>query len=120
MAQRSCIKRIQERDSPSALPLVLCVSQILWGASSTASDTLAPGEEALLQITGLELTDGWYRIKSNIDAGLKRACERGKIVLGAKLAVVGAKLEGGGKDGMDVLEALGRSSVRFFKGGIGL
>ncbi|GAA5950155.1 hypothetical protein JCM21900_004612 [Sporobolomyces salmonicolor] len=107
LAHRSAIKRIQEQDSPASLPMVLCVSQIRWDDSSEEfGETDTP-----LTIVGLELTDGWYRIRTNVDATLKSACERGKIVLGAKIAVMGAKLENSRGEGIDVLQALSRSSL---------
>lgn len=90
-AQRSCIKRIQEQDSPSTLPMILTVSQVRW-EDPTYSENLKPGEEALWVIVGLELTDGWYRIRANIDATLKSAIERGKLSVGTKLAISGARV----------------------------
>ncbi|GAA5824317.1 hypothetical protein JCM10212_005834 [Sporobolomyces blumeae] len=104
-AQRSSIKRIQERDSPASLPLVLCVSQIRWGDPPEDIDAA----DVPLTIVGLELTDGWYRIRTNVDGTLRSACERGKIVVGTKLAIAGAKLESSTSEGIDVLDALGRS-----------
>ncbi|KAK4700401.1 breast cancer 2 susceptibility protein, partial [Phenoliferia sp. Uapishka_3] len=89
-AQRSCVKRIQEQDSSAGHPMVLCVSQIRWGDASDAS--AGPEVDVPLSIIGLELTDGWYRIRSNVDATLRDACQRGKIVVGSKLSLVGAKL----------------------------
>ena len=86
-AQRSCVKRIQEQDSSAGHPMVLCVTQIRWGNASGLSDDP-------LVIIGLELTDGWYRIRANVDATLHSACERGKIVVGSKLAISGAKVGG--------------------------
>lgn len=85
-AERSAIKRIQERDSPAWLPMVLCVSQIRWDDPPDDADT------GTLVIVGLELTDGWYRIRSNVDQTLKRACERGKLVVGSKIAISGARV----------------------------
>ncbi|KAL8286420.1 hypothetical protein RQP46_004437 [Phenoliferia psychrophenolica] len=105
-AQRSPIKRIQEQDSSAGHPMVLCVSQIRWGEASETAD-------APLVIVGLELTDGWYRIRSNVDPTLRSACERGKIVVGCKLAISGAKIESS-RDGTDVLDALTRSSLTIF------
>lgn len=92
LAQRSCIKRIQEHDSPATLPMVLCVSQIRWDEVLDDSAPAPPPGEAPLAIVGLELTDGWYRIRTNVDATLKSACERGKIVVGSKIAMMGAKV----------------------------
>lgn len=71
--------------------MVLCVSQIRWEETTNELEN----DEALdsaLTIVGLELTDGWYRIRANVDRTLKSACERGKIVLGCKLAISGAKV----------------------------
>jgi breast cancer 2 susceptibility protein len=83
------VKRIQEQDSSSTLPLVLVVSQVRWG---DPNETEEQSESAELSIIGLELTDGWYRIRANIDLTLKSACERGKIVVGTKLAITGARV----------------------------
>ncbi|BGP01374.1 Rad51-associated protein Brh2 [Rhodotorula toruloides ATCC 204091] len=106
-AERSAIKRIQEQDSPASLPMVLCVSQIRWDEPSDGSGA----DPDTLVIVGLELTDGWYRIRTNVDRTLKSACERGKIVVGSKIAVMGAKLDCSKDEGSDVLQALGRSTL---------
>lgn len=71
--------------------MVLCVSQIRWDDPPDV-DTLKEGEEPVIVIVGLELTDGWYRIRANVDGTLKSACERGKIVVGSKLAISGARV----------------------------
>lgn len=68
--------------------MVLCVSQIRWDEPSDDSGA----DPDTLVIVGLELTDGWYRIRTNVDRTLKSACERGKIVVGSKIAVMGAKV----------------------------
>ncbi|GJN87357.1 hypothetical protein Rhopal_000306-T1 [Rhodotorula paludigena] len=88
-AERSAIKRIQEQDSPASLPLVLCVSQIRW---DDTPDDEAAVDGGLQVIVGLELTDGWYRIRTNVDKTLQSACQRGKLVIGSKVAIMGAKL----------------------------
>ncbi|GAA5833550.1 hypothetical protein JCM5353_007958, partial [Sporobolomyces roseus] len=106
-AQRSAIKRIQERDSAAAIPLILCVSQLLWEDPPEDID----GVDAPQIIAGIELTDGWYRIQAKVDKTLQSACERGKLIVGSKLAISGARLEGTKGDGVDVLEALGRSKL---------
>jgi len=87
-AQRSAIKRIQERDSAAALPLILCVSQLLWEDPPEDVD----GIDAPQIIAGIELTDGWYRIRAKIDKTLQSACERGKLIVGSKLAIAGARV----------------------------
>lgn len=90
-AERSVIKRIQEHDSDASLPMVLCVSQIRWEEAPDSAEAPSDKDRALI-IAGLELTDGWYRIRSNVDGALRSACERGKIVVGCKIAVSGAKV----------------------------
>lgn len=130
-AERPAIKRIQEHDSPASLPMVLCVSQIRWEEATHESDN-GQADASALVIAGLELTDGWYRIRANVDRTLKSACERGKIVVGCKLAIAGAKvsvrtsimsgedthrpfsfiqLDTAGSEGTDVLRALNKSQV---------
>ncbi|TNY21422.1 Rad51-associated protein Brh2 [Rhodotorula diobovata] len=104
-AERSAIKRIQERDSPASLPMVLCVSQIRWDDPPDDADT------GTLVIVGLELTDGWYRIRTNVDQTLKRACERGKLVVGSKIAISGARLDSVSSEGVEVLQALNSSTL---------
>lgn len=92
-AHRSAIKRIQEQDSPSTLPMVLCVSQLRWDDPPEVDPLANPGAaDQPLVIVGLELTDGWYRVRTNVDGTLKRAVERGKVVVGSKVVVVGAKV----------------------------
>ncbi|GAA5905377.1 uncharacterized protein JCM6883_006377 [Sporobolomyces salmoneus] len=108
-AERSSIKRIQERDSSASLPLVLCVSQLLW--EDPDESTSYDDDGATQVIVGVELTDGWYRIRAEIDQTLKSACERGKLIVGSKLAITGARLNKFRQEGIDVLEALGRSKL---------
>lgn len=43
-------------------------------------------------LTPLELTDGWYIIKSMFDDPILRAIKRGKIKRGSKMAIFGAKV----------------------------
>jgi breast cancer 2 susceptibility protein len=67
--------------------MTLCVTAIRREESSDESKN-APA----MTIVGLELTDGWYRIRSNVDTTLQGACQRGRIVVGSKLSIVGAKV----------------------------
>lgn len=71
--------------------MILTVSEIRWDDPPNM-ENLKPDEEALMVIVGLKLTDGWYRIRANIDSTLKSACERGKLVAGSKLAISGARV----------------------------
>jgi breast cancer 2 susceptibility protein len=58
----------------------------------------------------LELSDGWYKILAEIDDCLARATSTGKIRVGRKLAISGAKLDSG-SEGADVLEAFDKSRL---------
>lgn len=86
--------------------------------------------------TILELSDGWYRIRAGADAPLQRAIDRGKLFVGCKLAIAGARVRSGAtvlfrwskfelisnpfllafqieasKEGTDVLSALDKSTL---------
>jgi hypothetical protein len=67
--------------------MVLCVSDITWsnGGCDENDVPLPPHPE-------LEVTDGWYRLRARIDAPLARAVKNGKIRIGRKIAVAGAKV----------------------------
>lgn len=81
MVQRSAIKRVQEHDSSAASSMVLCVSRIRHGSAEDGHG-----------IASIELTDGWYWINATIDPALARACRKGKLQVGRKIAIVGAKV----------------------------
>jgi breast cancer 2 susceptibility protein len=87
MAQRSALKRIQEQDSPASLPMVLCVSGISRQETNGQTNT---GQPTSL----LELTDGWYRIRANVDPPLQRAIDAGRLGVGYKIAISGARVSG--------------------------
>ena len=42
----------------------------------------------------LELTDGWYKIKTMLDARLSVLLQEGRITVGQKLFISGAELTG--------------------------
>lgn len=98
--QYSAIKQIQEHRTTAARPVVLCVHHVL---RFTEED----GSAAVM----LELSDGWYRIRAEIDPPLRRAVDRGKIRTGMKLAIAEARLQSLG-DGTPVLDALGTSELQ--------
>ena len=70
--------------------MVLCVSAIL------ESEDCQPI---------LEVTDGWYRVRAEIDSALARAVKRGIIREGRKLVIAGARLNSERKDPVEILEA---------------
>lgn len=86
-AQRPIVRRIQEHDSSPALPMVLCVCGI-----HQPEPVLNEKDEPVPQRPYLELTDGWYRIRAAVDESLSRAISKGKIRVGRKLAMAGAKV----------------------------
>ncbi|SJX63434.1 probable Brh2-Rad51-associated protein Brh2 [Sporisorium reilianum f. sp. reilianum] len=106
-AQRSCIKRIQEHDSSASRPMVLLVSKIFQEETEVQdrSGAIVPRKNTIL-----ELSDGWYRIQAQIDAVLTRACQRGRLRIGQKLAITGATTDAQG-EGKEVLVAYHMSSL---------
>lgn len=66
--------------------MVLCVSNVTW----TDAGEDEHGEP--VQKPELEVTDGWYRLRAQIDGPLERAVKRGAIRIGRKIAVAGARV----------------------------
>ncbi len=69
--------------------MVLCVSNIMWSPAAVDKNGVPfdPHPE-------LEVTDGWYRLRAQVDLPLARAVRRGFIKVGTKLAVSGTKVCG--------------------------
>ncbi|KAG9091090.1 hypothetical protein FS749_016802 [Ceratobasidium sp. UAMH 11750] len=95
-AERPAIRLVQERDASPAQAMVLCVSDIQFHDNDEVE---------------IELTDGWYRIRTVSDKTLARAARKGKLVVGRKIGVAGAKLEGG-NEGKEVLRAYHTSALK--------
>jgi breast cancer 2 susceptibility protein len=68
--------------------MVLLVSSIQWAPQEMDED----GHAIQLPHPTLELTDGWYLVRAEVDEALARATRRRKIRLGTKLVVAGAKV----------------------------
>ena len=83
-SSRPPIRLITTHDSPPTCPMVLCVSNILWPEGTSADDTDASPE--------LEVTDGWYKMRAQLDLCLVNTVKKGRIRIGAKLATVGARV----------------------------
>jgi len=66
--------------------MVLCVSKVIRTQGQRNSDGSV--EDAL----ELEVTDGWYRLRAEIDAPLARAIRRGVVKAGRKIGVVDSKV----------------------------
>lgn len=74
--------------------MVLCVSNVMWTEGGVTEDGLPvePHPE-------LEVTDGWYRLRAQVDQPLARAIRRGVIRVGRKIAVAGARVSDAGFSG---------------------
>ncbi|KAL0951607.1 hypothetical protein HGRIS_008287 [Hohenbuehelia grisea] len=97
-SSRPPLRLISTQDAPSTCPMVLCISNITWTDVPQEDGTSIPHPE-------LEVTDGWYRLRAQVDESLARAVRRGIIRVGRKIAVAGARLESERKDPMEILEA---------------
>ncbi|KAJ7103228.1 hypothetical protein B0H15DRAFT_811512 [Mycena belliarum] len=97
---RPPLRSIATQDAPASCPMVLCVSNITWSEPGVGDDGLPipPHPE-------LEVTDGWYRLRAQVDAPLARAVRRGVLRVGRKFGVVGARLDSERKEPSEVLEA---------------
>ena len=82
--QHPAIRLIQERDASPASAMVLCVFEINWPAESASEGSTACPE--------FVLTDGWYKIRARTDQALARAARKGKIRVGRKLGIIGARV----------------------------
>ncbi|KAF9245840.1 hypothetical protein BU15DRAFT_70904 [Melanogaster broomeanus] len=99
-SSRPPLRLITTRDASAESPMVLCVSNITWSSSGCDENGIP-----LPPHPKLEVTDGWYRLRARIDAPLARAVKKGKIKIGRKIAVAGAKLSSERKEGSEILEA---------------
>lgn len=84
---RPPLRCVATQDAPASCPMILCVSNITWSEPGMTDDgmPIPPHPE-------LEVTDGWYRLRAQIDAPLARAVRRGVICVGRKIGVVGARV----------------------------
>ncbi|XP_070553745.1 breast cancer type 2 susceptibility protein-like [Ptychodera flava] len=109
-SHRSAIKKILERDDTPSRRLVLCVSAISVNTDSDKpssddqnDDRKQSNKDRSMAMT-LELTDGWYGIKTIIDRPLTKLASCGKIQIGTKLCIYGAEVIGS-QDACSPLEA---------------
>lgn len=84
---RPPLRQIATQDAPASCPMVLCVSDITWSPAGL-TDNGMPIESH----PELEVTDGWYRIRAQVDEPLARAVRKGVIRIGRKIAVAGARV----------------------------
>lgn len=67
--------------------MILCISGITWLDGGVTEDGFPLDTKP-----ELELTDGWYRLRAEVDAPLARAIRRGLICVGRKIAMAGARV----------------------------
>ncbi|KAI0654510.1 hypothetical protein C8Q70DRAFT_523623 [Cubamyces menziesii] len=113
---RPALRLISTEDAPAACPMILSVSNIV--IRGTPSRHRQGG--SLETQPELEVTDGWYRLRANIDLPLARAVRRGRICIGTKLAVSGAKLSGDRKEACEILEAYDNTCLELTGNGTNL
>ncbi|KAM6179023.1 breast cancer type 2 susceptibility protein [Rhynchocyon petersi] len=89
-SRRSAIKKVVERDDTAARTLVLCVSDIMSPSTDT---TETPSREPRTGAV-VELTDGWYAIRAQLDPPLATLLKTGRLVVGQKIITHGAELVG--------------------------
>lgn len=80
---RPALSLITALDTSIERPLVLCIAKISWTSQCPNSNTGSYPE--------LELTDGWYRIRAEVDGALARAIRRNIIRTGRKLICICSK-----------------------------
>ncbi|KAL2250360.1 UNVERIFIED_CONTAM: Protein BREAST CANCER SUSCEPTIBILITY 2 B [Sesamum indicum] len=91
---RSAIKKILDGDAPPS-SIVLCISAVGESHDLKFGDQFASTEENGDDRTSkIELTDGWYSVKALLDELLSQKLASGKLFVGQKLRIWGAKLCG--------------------------
>ena len=64
--------------------MIPCIFDINWPAEGDLGGSIACPE--------FVLTDGWYKIRAKTDQLLARAARKGKIRVGRKLGIIGARV----------------------------
>ncbi|KAJ3073031.1 Breast cancer 2, early onset [Podochytrium sp. JEL0797] len=105
--KRSCLNLIIEGDAPSEALIVLCVADVFVEGNSvleTGVDLSSAAPENIV----LELTDGWYSLKTQLDPVLCRTLVNGKFGVGYKLLICGAQTVGerGTKSPLEIADRL--------------
>lgn len=115
---RPPLRLIAAQDKPAGLPMVLCISRICWPDEYDSDDDdngtrkqdapqasqpaktfskkqgreIPGNDEPLLPKPVVEMSDGWYRVRVEIDDPMVRAIRRGALRVGMKVGVVGARV----------------------------
>ncbi|XP_051142662.1 protein BREAST CANCER SUSCEPTIBILITY 2 homolog B-like [Andrographis paniculata] len=90
---RSAIKKILDGDAPPSSTMVLCISSIGGNSNPNVGHQYGQlGKTSYDKDSKIELTDGWYSVKAQLDELLSQQLASGKLFLGQKLKICGAKL----------------------------
>ncbi|KIP11131.1 hypothetical protein PHLGIDRAFT_100069 [Phlebiopsis gigantea 11061_1 CR5-6] len=110
---RPPIRLIASQDKPAGLPMVLCISRICSPHEYDAEEgtNVEPGPfttdengELVAPKPVVEVTDGWYRVRAEVDSGMIRAIQRGVLRVGMKVGLVGARLLDPRSEPLEILE----------------
>ncbi|XP_037534210.1 breast cancer type 2 susceptibility protein [Nematolebias whitei] len=110
-SHRPALRKIMEKDDAAAKTLVLCVCEVVSRGHcpnmQSRSDTKTPqradaNTEASCAV--VQLTDGWYAIRAQLDEPLTAMLHKGLLTVGVKLIIHGAQLMGS-QDACSPLEA---------------
>ncbi|NP_001006654.2 breast cancer type 2 susceptibility protein [Canis lupus familiaris] len=94
-SRRSAIKKIMERDDTAAKTLVLCISEIISSSADISETSSSKTSSVGTKKVGIiELTDGWYAIKAQLDPPLLALVKNGRLTVGQKITIHGAELVG--------------------------
>ncbi|KAG8524816.1 Breast cancer type 2 susceptibility protein, partial [Galemys pyrenaicus] len=103
-SRRSAIKKIMERDDTAAKTLILCISEIISSSTNISEPSCSKTSSVDTKKVNIELTDGWYAIKAQLDPPLLALLNSGRLVVGQKIIIHGAELVGS-PDACSPLEA---------------
>lgn len=93
-SRRSAIKKILERDDIAAKTLVLCVSDIVSSNTNTSEGSGDKASADIKKAAVVELTDGWYAVRAQLDPPLTTLLKSGRLAVGQKVVTHGAELVG--------------------------
>ncbi|CAA0836257.1 Protein BREAST CANCER SUSCEPTIBILITY 2 homolog B [Striga hermonthica] len=91
---RSPIKKILDGDAPPSSMMVLCISTVSENHDLRSGNHIVSPDDGKDKAPAIELTDGWYSMKALLDEPLSQKLASGKLFLGQKLRIWGAKLSG--------------------------